>query len=65
MPTEQQISVMREIAQSGGAGLPKERLIDLIELIGENYIEGDPQSEELYRLTAQGRAALDKGGVGA
>lgn len=52
MPTEQQISIMREIAQSGGAGLRKERLIDLIdliELIGENYIEGDPQSEDCAR----------------
>jgi hypothetical protein len=51
MPTDQQISVLVDIASNGGAGLAPHRLLDLIDLVAADYVEGD---ENLYRLTTKG-----------
>jgi hypothetical protein len=64
MLTDHQISILVDIASSGGAALPPERLSDLVDLIAAGYVEGD-EGNNLYRLTAKGQAVLDERGVGA
>lgn len=65
MPTDQQISIMCDIAASSGAGFAKSRARDLIELVAAGYIERDRGLTNLYKLTAKGRRVLDERGVGA
>jgi hypothetical protein len=65
MPTDQQISLLVDIASSGGAALRPERLSELVDLIAADYVEGDPGPGERYRLTAKGQGVLDDRGVGA
>ena len=65
MPTDQQISIMCDIAASGGAGFAANRARDLVELVAAGYIERDRGLANLYKLTAKGQNALDERGVGA
>jgi hypothetical protein len=62
MPTDQQISVLVDIASNRGAGLAPDRLLDLMELVAADYVEGD---DNLYKLTAKGENLLADRGVGA
>jgi hypothetical protein len=65
MPTDQQISILVDIAGSGGARLPRERLTDLMDLVAAGFVEGSDEAGTSYRLTAQGQRLLDDRGVGA
>lgn len=65
MPTDQQISILVDIASSGGACLPPDRLVDVLDLIAGGYVEADATPIDRYRLTAEGQSALDERGVGA
>jgi hypothetical protein len=48
MPTDNQISILVDVASNGGAGLAPEKLLDMIELIGANYVEAKNGEGELY-----------------
>jgi hypothetical protein len=61
MPTDQQISVLVDIASNRGAGLAHDRLLDLMELVAADYVEGD---DNLYKLTTKGENLLADRGVG-
>ena len=61
MPTEQQISVLCDIASNRGAHLPPDRLLDLMDLVAADYVEGD---DDLYKLTTKGENLLADRGVG-
>jgi hypothetical protein len=65
MPTDQQISILVDIASSGGAALPTERLVDVLELIAGGYVEAGTAAGRHYRLTVEGQGVLDERGVGA
>jgi hypothetical protein len=65
MPTDQQISILVDIASSGGVGLPRERLTDLMDLVAAGFVEGSDEPVAPYKLTARGQTALDDRGVGA
>jgi hypothetical protein len=65
MPTDHQISVLIDIARSGGAGLRAERLVDVLELIANGYIEASMTAGRDYDLTAEGQGVLDDRGVDA
>jgi hypothetical protein len=65
MPTDLQIALLVEIANSGGSGLRPERLSELVDLIAADYVEGDTGPGERYKLTAKGQGVLDDRGVGA
>jgi hypothetical protein len=62
MPTDQQISVLVDIARDRGAGLAPDRLLDLMDLVADDYVEGD---ENLYKLTTKVQNFLADRGVGA
>jgi hypothetical protein len=61
MPTDQQISVLVDIASDRGANLRPDRLLDLMDLVAADYVEGD---ENLYRLTTKGQNFLADRDVG-
>jgi hypothetical protein len=61
MLTDQQISVLFDIAHDRGAGLTPDRLLDLMDLVADDYIEGDG---DLYKLTTKGQNFLADLGVG-
>jgi len=61
MPTDQQISVLVDIASNGGVNLRPDRLLDLIDLVAGDYVEGD---DDLYKLTTKGQNLLADRGVG-
>ena len=61
MPTDQQISVLVDIASDRGAGLAPDRFLDLMDLVADDYVEGD---ENLYKLTTKGQNFLADRGVG-
>lgn len=65
MPTDQQVSILVDIGSSGGAILPTERLVDVLELIAEVYVEAGTAAGRQYELTAEGHGVLDERGVGA
>lgn len=62
MPTDQQISVLFDIASNRGAGLAPDRLLDLMDMVAADYVEGD---DDLYKLTVKGQNLLADRGVGA
>jgi hypothetical protein len=62
MPSDQQISVLVDIASNRGADLRPDRLLDLMDLVAADYVEGD---DDLYRLTIKGQNFLADRGVGA
>jgi hypothetical protein len=64
MPTDQQVSILVDIASSGGVSLPSERLADIRALIAGGYVETAAAGPR-YRLTAAGQGVLDARGVGA
>jgi hypothetical protein len=61
MPTDQQISVLVDIASDRGARLAPDRFLDLMDLVADDYVEGD---ENLYKLTTKGQNFLADRGVG-
>ena len=61
MPTDRQISVLCDIASNRGAHLPPDRLLDLMDLVAADYVEGD---DDLYKLTTKGENLLADRGVG-
>ena len=61
MPTDQQISVLVDIASNRGAGLAPDRLLDLMDMVAADYVEGD---DDLYKLTVKGQNLLADRGVG-
>jgi hypothetical protein len=61
MPTDQQISFLVDIASDRGAGLAPDRFLDLMDLVADDYVEGD---ENLYKLTTKGQNFLADRGVG-
>jgi hypothetical protein len=65
MPTDQQISILVDIASCGGSGLPRERLTDLMGLVASGFVEASDEAGRPFKLTAQGQTALDDRGVGA
>lgn len=65
MPTDQQISILVDVARLGGADLPPQRLNGLLDLAAQGYVRAKPGSGDRYELTAKGQAALDERGVGA
>jgi hypothetical protein len=65
MFTDQQISVLVDVASSGGARVPPDRLVVLLGLIVDDYVDSAPGTLDRYKLTAKGQAALDERGVGA
>jgi hypothetical protein len=59
MPSDQQISILFDIASDGGAGLASSKLPDLMELVANGYVEaGD--GGEFYKLTAKGQDLLSE-----
>jgi hypothetical protein len=50
---------------SGGAALPTERLVNVLELIAGGYVEAGETAGRHYALTAEGQSVLDERGVGA
>jgi hypothetical protein len=65
MVSNQQISIMCDIAALGGAGLPADRHQHLVELVAAGYIERHEGTPGLFRLTPKGQRVLDERGVGA
>jgi hypothetical protein len=65
MPTDNQISILVDVASNGGAGLAPEKLLDMIDLIDANYVEAEAGEGELYQLTVKGQRLLADRGVGA
>jgi predicted transcriptional regulator len=64
MPSDLQISILFDIASNGGAGLAPDKLLDLMDLIADGYVEaGD--SGEFYKLTEKGQRLLSERGGGA
>jgi hypothetical protein len=64
MPSDQQISILFDIASDGGAGLASSKLPDLMDLVADGYVEaGD--GDEFYKLTAMGQDLLSERGGGA
>lgn len=61
MPAEQQISVLCVIASNRGANIRPDRLLDLMDLVAADYVEGD---DDLYKLTTKGENLLADRGVG-
>jgi hypothetical protein len=61
MPTDQQISVLVDIASNRGVNLRPDRLLDLIDLVAGDYVEGD---DDLYKLTTKGQNLLADRGIG-
>jgi hypothetical protein len=64
IPTDQQISIMDDVARSGGADMPREHLADLLALISDDFVEGSDCSADQYQLTSKGPALLNERGVG-
>ncbi|UZE47277.1 hypothetical protein [Rhodopseudomonas sp. P2A-2r] len=64
MPTDQQISIMCDVARSGEADVPREHLAELLALISEDYVEESDCFADQYQLTSKGQALLDERGVG-
>jgi hypothetical protein len=62
MPTDQQISILVDIVSSSGAGLPRERLTDLMYLVAAGFVEGSDEVGTPYKLTAKGQRVLDDPG---
>jgi hypothetical protein len=62
MPTDQQTSILVEIAGNGGAGIAPQKLPDLMDLVAAGYVEAD---DDLYKLTTEGQNYLAGRGVGA
>jgi hypothetical protein len=65
MPTDTQIAVIVEVAQSGGVGLNSQQHRELPELIAERMIEPATEPSGKYKVTAHGQKMLDDRGVGA
>jgi predicted transcriptional regulator len=63
MPTDQQISILTDVASNGGSGLSPEKLSDLLDLVASGYVESEGDSER-YKLTAKGQGVLAERGVG-
>jgi hypothetical protein len=64
MPSDQQISILFDIAGDGGAGLPSSKLPDLMDLVADGYVEAGDGSE-FYKLTAKAQDLLSERGGGA
>jgi hypothetical protein len=64
MPSDQQISILFDIASDGGAGLASNKLPDLMDLVADGYVEAGDGSE-FYKLTAKGQDLLSERGGGA
>jgi hypothetical protein len=64
MPSDQQISILFDIASDGGAGLASNKLPDLMDLVANGYIEAS-DGDEFYKLTAKGQDLLSERGGGA
>ena len=65
MPTDQQISVLVDIASNGGLGLSADKSRDLMEMVAANYAECQEGTGGGYRLTPKGQNFLSARGVGA
>jgi hypothetical protein len=52
---------MRDRADFGGINLRPDRLLDLMGLVADDYVEGD---DDLYKLTTKGQNRLANRGVG-
>ena len=65
MPTDRQIAVMVEVAQSGGAGLNAQQQQEVPEMIAERLIEPAKEPSRKYKVTEHGQKVLDDRGVGA
>jgi hypothetical protein len=63
MPSDQQISILFDIAGNGGAGLASNKLADLMDLVTNGYVEAS-NGGEFYKLTAKGQDFLSKRGGG-
>lgn len=64
MCTNQQVSIMCDIARTGGIDLRAEHFSDVLDLIALNCVEADDGSETRFKLTTEGQALLDERGVG-
>jgi hypothetical protein len=62
MPSDQQISILVDIAANRGAGIAPDKLPDLMDLVVAGYVEAD---QDFYKLTTEGQDCLAKRGVGA
>jgi hypothetical protein len=62
MPSDQQTSILVDIAGNGGASIASQKLPDLMDLVAAGYVEAD---EDLYKLTTAGQDNLAERGVGA
>jgi DNA-binding PadR family transcriptional regulator len=67
MATDEQISVMCDIASSGGADLSASKIAALRAIVADGLIEPTAKDEtiERYKLTSKGQKLLDDRGVGA
>jgi hypothetical protein len=65
MLTDRQIALMCDVAHNGAADIHPEHLNEMLDLIADDYVEGDDGSNGRYRLTAKGQQLLDDRGVGA
>jgi len=65
MPTDSQISILVDVASNGGAGLAPQKLLDLMQLIADGYVEPAAGVNQGYELTAKGEGLLSERGVGA
>lgn len=65
MPTHNQISVLVEVAQSGGIDLNAAQKQELPSLLSGGLIQRASEKPEKYRLTDTGQTTLDERGVGA
>ena len=63
MLSDRQISILFDIASNGGAGLAPDKLLAVIDLVADGYVEARKGSGQFYQLTAQGQRFLsDRGG---
>ena len=61
IPTDLQISVLFDKASNRGAHLRPDRLLDLMDLVADDYVEG---VDDLYKLTTKGQNLLADRAVG-
>ena len=64
MPSDQQISVLFDIAGSGRAPAAPDKMADLRELTAGGYVEAG-NGGKFYKLTAKGQDLLSERGAGA
>jgi hypothetical protein len=64
MPSDQQISILFDIAGNGGTGLAPNKQADLMDLVANGYVETGNGGES-YKLTAKGQGLLSERGGGA